>query len=78
MTADEFRALLAADPFEPFTVHLAGGSSCEVNRPEWASASDSGTAELRLPDGRRALVALRHVLRISYADTPFVVEGGGS
>ena len=42
MTIDQFRQLRDAEPFQPFTIHLADGRNVPVHHPEFVAASPSG------------------------------------
>lgn len=42
MTVDRVRELYRAQPFQPFTVHLADGREVKVKSPEFMSFSPSG------------------------------------
>jgi len=74
MTEDDIRPLLEADPFEPFTIHLAGNWSQDIDRPELVSFSPHGGAlYLYHPDGQwKAVLSLDHVTGISHPAVPFI------
>lgn len=72
MTGAEFQKLLDANPFEPFIVNLAGGSSQEIQRPEWVTVTPGDCAHIKRPDGYWAMIALRHVIGIVYVDIPVI------
>ena len=42
MTADQLRALREANPFRPFTIHLADGRVLDVPHRDFVSLSPSG------------------------------------
>ena len=42
MTVDQLRAVLRAQPFRPFTIHMADGRSFLVRHPDFISHSPSG------------------------------------
>ncbi len=42
MTSEEVRKHLRANPFQPFTVHLADGRSFDVLHSEFMAVSDGG------------------------------------
>jgi hypothetical protein len=42
MTIEQFRKVLGARPFRPFTIHLADGRSAYVPHTEFVSESPSG------------------------------------
>ena len=72
MTTAEFQRLLDADPFEPFTVTLSGGTTTDVTRPEWAGVTPHGSAGVRRPDGWWCVLSLDHVVSITYPDQPVI------
>ena len=77
MTADDIRPFLTADPFEPFTLHMTSRSTYDVDRPELVSFSpDGGVMYVRTPAGLRAMLALGHVVSISFPPPP-VIRGAG-
>ena len=49
VTIDQYRNVLLAQPFQPFTVHLADGRQFHVPHPELASM---------FPSGRKVVIAL--------------------
>jgi hypothetical protein len=51
MTTDQLRNLWKAEPFQPFTIHLADGREFPVVHPEFLSRSQSGrTIVVHQPD----------------------------
>ena len=42
MTLEEIRRAIRAQPFKPFTIHLADQRSFQVPHPEYAAVSPSG------------------------------------
>lgn len=42
MTADQLRAMREANPFRPFTIHLADGRKLDVPHRDFVSLSPSG------------------------------------
>ncbi|MFQ5490533.1 MAG: hypothetical protein ACE5GE_07405 [Phycisphaerae bacterium] len=42
MTIDQVRAVHRAQPFQPFTIHLADGRSFHVDHPEFLALSRGG------------------------------------
>jgi hypothetical protein len=51
MTADQFRTLLRATPFQPFTMHLADGRHIPVQHRDFVASAPSGrTAIVYQPD----------------------------
>lgn len=74
MSGDLVRHLLAADPFEPFTLDLASRSSVDVTRPELAEVTPGGDAlVLNGPDGQLLrVVSLWHVCAVTFPDRPTI------
>ncbi|MBY0526464.1 MAG: hypothetical protein K2R98_23925 [Gemmataceae bacterium] len=59
MTVDQLRALLKAQPFQPFTVHLADGRHVFVHHPEYTVIAPSGrTAIIYQPNDEFNIVDL--------------------
>jgi hypothetical protein len=76
MTEDDLRPLLEAVPFEPFTIHMTGRTTYDIDRPEAVSFSPYGGAlYYSRPDGYRAILSLDHVVSISFPDRP-IIRGG--
>ena len=77
MTEADLRPLLDADPFEPFTLHLTGRTSYDIDRPERVGFSpDGGLLNIHGPDGRvTTSLALYHVVRITFPDPPIIRRG---
>lgn len=50
MRPEQLRETLKAEPFRPFTIHMANGRQLHVSHPEFVSVS---------PDGRSAVVWVR-------------------
>jgi hypothetical protein len=42
MTGDHLRALLRAEPFQPFTMGMVGKNRVRVDRPDWTMVSPDG------------------------------------
>ena len=74
MSGDIVRHLLAADPFEPFTLEMASRSVIDITRPERAEVSaDGGMLTLKGADGQLwQAVSLRHVACITFPDRPAI------
>jgi len=59
MTIAEFRKLLAARPFQPFTLHMADGRKVLVKHPEFVAVAPSGrTAIVYQPNNDFEIVDL--------------------
>jgi hypothetical protein len=78
MTPDDIRPLLAADPFEKFYLNVSDGSSYEVGDPNQVSFTLSGGAVVYEAKGRRTMIAIEHVVSITFpssAGDPFFLRG---
>ena len=78
MTPDDIQPLLAADPFERFYLNVSDGSSYEVGDPVQVSFTPSGGAVEYVAKGRRTLIAIEHVVSITFpsaAGDPFFLRG---
>jgi len=59
VTIDQFRKMLRAQPFQPFTLHLADGRQMHVPHREFASMSPSGrTVVVAQPDDTFEIIDL--------------------
>ena len=59
VTVEQFRKLWKAQPFQPFTVHLADGRQMQVPHRDFASVSPSGrTVIVHLPDDTFEIIDL--------------------
>jgi hypothetical protein len=78
MTDAAIRALLEAEPFEPFTVHMPHGVEYDVERPERAALSPHGGAlYIYNPNGEwRAVLSLDHAVGVTFPAKPLIREGG--
>ena len=78
MTADVIRPLLAAAPFVRFYLNLSDGSGYEITDPARVSFPSGGVLEVDAK-GRRSLIALAHVVSISFPPAaggdPFFLRG---
>jgi hypothetical protein len=74
MSEAEFRPLLDAEPFEPFSFSLTDRSSYDIDRPERVTFSpDGGLMVLSGPDGQpQVYISLDHVVSITFPAPPFV------
>ena len=78
MTPEDIRPLLAADPFQKFHLHTTDGGEFEVADPAAVSFTPSGGALVYDAKGRRTLIALGHVVSVSFpsaAGDPFFLRG---
>jgi hypothetical protein len=46
MNLEEFRTVLKAEPFTPFTMHLADGRQLPVKHPDFVAIAPSGRAAI--------------------------------
>jgi hypothetical protein len=59
VTADHFRKVLRAQPFQPFTIHLADGRQMHVPHRDFVSMTPNGrTASIALPDNTFEIIDL--------------------
>jgi hypothetical protein len=59
VTIDQFRSMLTAQPFQPFTLHLADGRQMHVPHPEFAGLFPSGrTVIIHKPDNTFEIIDL--------------------
>ena len=74
MTEATVRALLDADPFEAFTIHMAGKNSYDISRPESVRFSPHGGA-VYLHDGDqlRAILSIDHIVCIESIPRPVIL-----
>ena len=79
MSGDELRALLRAEPFQPFTVAMVGKTRVRITNPDWAKVSPDGQTLIAYDADRRfQIISVPHVASITF-DPPvqpdFVVGG---
>jgi hypothetical protein len=68
MTLEEFRNAYLAQPFRPFTVHVADGRSVEVLSPEFIARDPKGrTISVYHPDGRHYIIDLLLVSQLEFS-----------
>jgi hypothetical protein len=73
MTEADIRPLLDAVPFEPFTIHLTGGWTNDIDRPEEVSFSPDGSClYIHHAGNLRSVLSLDHAVRITYPAQPFI------
>lgn len=70
MSADDIQWLLAAEPFEPFDLYLADGTSYEVSDPAQVAFLPGGRVIDWRHRGHRRLIALAHVTSIGLRPQP--------
>lgn len=77
MSDSAIQALLTAEPFEPFTVHMPHGVEYDIDRPERAALSEHGGAlwVYTASGAWRAVLSLDHVVSITFPPKP-LVRGG--
>ena len=77
MTPDDIRPLLAARPFERFYLNVSDGSSYDVTDPAQVTFPSDTVLQYEAK-GRRTLIALAHVVTVSFpsaAGDPFFLRG---
>lgn len=68
MTVERLRDALRAQPFRPFTLHLADGRAIPVRHSEWALASPSGrTTVVIQPDDSLNIIDLLLVTDLEFS-----------
>jgi hypothetical protein len=76
MTPEQLRAMREANPFRPFTIHLAGGSQLPVPHRDFVSQSPTGrTIIVYRPDDSFSVVDLYLVTEL-HVQAPADSEGG--
>lgn len=79
MTLDELKSIHERRPFQPFTIHLAGGMRYDVPTPEFLSYRPGAGVlfvwDLRSPG--YAFLSLPAVTRVTPADAPLAPAAGG-
>ena len=77
MTPDDIRPLLNARPFERFYLNVSDGSSYDVADPDQVTFPSDTVLQYEAK-GRRTLVALAHVVSVTFpsaAGDPFFLRG---
>lgn len=65
MTIEQLRRMHQAQPFQPFDIHLADGTSVPVNHPEVLAISPAGrTIGIGLADGTIEVIDLLRVTNL--------------
>jgi hypothetical protein len=64
MTADQFRNVRTADPFQPFTIQIAGGRTYKVQHRDFVSQSPGG----------RTIIVYHQAESFSIVDLALVTE----
>lgn len=68
MTLQDFRELYDAEPFRPFTIHLASGRQVNLQHPDFAAVPPVGsTVVVFSPEGRMNIINL-HLVTVLEAD----------
>ena len=67
MTSDRIKELYAAEPFRPFTLHLADGSTARVISPEFMMFTPGGRTIVvsKADDGAVEIIDLLLVTKVS-------------
>jgi hypothetical protein len=69
-------SLLRAKPFLPFTLNAVDRTNYTISSPEQAQMSPHGGALYLLEGGEvRVVLSTRHVVSITFPDTPIIREG---
>jgi hypothetical protein len=65
MTLEQIRTAKHAQPFRPFTIHLADGRTYEVKHPDFIAVSPNGRAATFFDDaGGQHLLDLLHITEV--------------
>ncbi len=75
MTEATVRQILAMDPFEPVTLHMASRTSYDISRPESVTIP-SGGGVMHIHVGGRwiATLALHHIVSIEMVPRPVTLS----
>jgi hypothetical protein len=77
MTAEQLRSMRDANPFRPFTIHLADGRSLAVPHRDFVSQSPGGrTIIVYRPDDSFSVVDLYLVTELEVQSGPDSGDGG--
>ena len=69
MNVDEVRKFQRAEPFCPYTIHVADGRAIRVDHPEFVAIAPTGrTAVAFTPDGSFEIIDLRLVTTLQVTD----------
>jgi len=69
MNIDEMRKIQRAEPFRPYTIHVADGRAIRVEHPEFVALGPAGrTAVAFTPDGSFEIIDLRLVTTLQVVD----------
>jgi hypothetical protein len=69
MTSDQLKTLHEAKPFRPFTIHMADGTSVDVNHPELMLRTQGGRTAFVNTEGEKVtIVDLLLVTKLTYSD----------
>jgi hypothetical protein len=69
MTSEQLREVWKADPFRPFTIHLADGRNVNVNHRDFLMQSPSGrTVIVYLPDDSHKVIDLLLVTELEVSN----------
>jgi hypothetical protein len=78
MTAEQLRAMRDANPFRPFTIHLADGRSLAVRHRDFVSQSPGGRTIIVFRSDETFSVVDLHVVTELAIRGPADANGGGS
>ncbi len=72
MTTDQLREFVRRQPFEPFTIHLADGSSFKISHPETLVLPHgwSSSALVTFPKDRFSFLYLKNITHVSSRGNP--------
>ena len=72
MTTDQLREFVKRQPFEPFTIHLADGSSFKISHPETLVLPHgwSSSALVTYPKDRFSFLYLKSITHVSSRGNP--------
>lgn len=68
MQPETIRELLHRAPFAPFTIHLIGGQTYDVDHPDFASFTSDRSALIVSAAGRLNFIALHRIERLGTSD----------
>lgn len=71
MEGNCIRAILAANPFHPFTLGMLGKTRICVERPDFAEVSDDGDVlRLRNERGLCSVISIEHIASVTFDPPP--------
>jgi hypothetical protein len=79
MTIEQLRGTREANPFRPFTIHLADGRSLRVPHRDYLSTSPGGRTVIVYQAGEAfSIIDLLLVTKLAIEDAPTAAGGGGA